>query len=852
MAKIPQTNSDAFTASAPTPGEHATLLAELRNRDIALRHVNRALKVFETFSHLLVHADTEPTLLQEACRAIVKRGSYDLVWVGFAAHDEQKSVHPVAIAGTDSDYVHDLEISWDHGPHGQGPTGTTIREGRPILCRDMRTDPNLSLWRDRSLKHGFISSISLPLRETDTVFGAINIYAKEADAFDQAEVQFLRALGDYLSYGISALRTRERHQRAMSSLHENEERLRVIVEASPNGLCVVTPHGKIIHGNRRMESLFGYSAPELVGQSVEFLVPETFRSAHVEHRTEFFSNASARPMGPQEAYPCRRKDGTEFLAEIRLNPIEMSDGPMVLATVIDISARVLAEEERRNKDALFSNLVRTIPDKIYIKDRQGRFVEVNDDMARHCGLQQPSEAVGKSEFDFFSEEFARRAYTEEQRIMATGEPVRGREERETRPDGQVMWFSTTKAPLRDPRGQITGLVGISRDITAQKQLEAQFLELQKMEAFSQLAGGVAHDFNNILATMYLEVDLAQQKKGLTAELGAHLTSLKKQACRATAIIRQLLLFSRRRRMNIQEVELNPVLDGIGKLLQRVLGPHIAYRFKPSPERLRIEADPGMVEQIVMNLCLNARDAMPEGGRLTVETRARQFGAHAPHPGRYACITVTDTGCGMDAATKAHLFEPFFTTKPVGEGSGLGLAAVYGILEQHHGWAEADSTPGSGTTFRVYFPLMNQESAAKLSAPPPKLQGGTESILLVDDDHSVRSMVAEALRLSGYQVVEAASGGEGLRVWNQQKQKFSLLLTDYKMPGSCNGLQLAGQLSAQMASLRVIIMSGLVELPREDSSPWPAEAIRLTKPFSIHTLLATVRQCLDAKMPPVQG
>jgi PAS domain S-box-containing protein len=164
-------------------------------------------------------------------------------------------------------------------------------------------------------------------------------------------------------------------------------------------------------------------------------------------------------------------------------------------------------------------------------------------MARHCGLQQPSEAVGKSEFDFFSEEFARRAYTEEQRIMATGEPVRGREERETRPDGQVMWFSTTKAPLRDPRGQITGLVGISRDITAQKQLEAQFLELQKMEAFSQLAGGVAHDFNNILATMYLEVDLAQQKKGLTAELGAHLTSLKKQACRATAIIRQLLLFA---------------------------------------------------------------------------------------------------------------------------------------------------------------------------------------------------------------------------------------------------------------------------------------------------------------------
>jgi two-component system, cell cycle sensor histidine kinase and response regulator CckA len=512
----------------------------------------------------------------------------------------------------------------------------------------------------------------------------------------------------------------------------------------------------------------------------------------------------------------------------------------------DITERKEAEAALRKQQALFESLVSTIPDRLYFKDRQSRFVLINDLMAREAGLASAADAIGKTDSELFGPDHARQAYDDEQRIMDTGRPMINYEEKENWRDGRVTWVSTTKVPLRDAQGRVTGLVGISRDITERKNLEARYLQAQKMEAFGQLAGGVAHDFNNILGVMLMQLNLLQLERGLSGKLVSGLAELERYAMRGAGLTRQLLLFSRRQDMEARVLDLRMALEDAAKMLRRVLGEHIAFDLRAADEALWIEADPGMIEQVLMNLCINARDAMPDGGRLTVVTgavvRAPPASAVAA---RHACLTVTDTGCGMDDATKARIFEPFFTTKPAGKGTGLGLATVYGIVQQHHGWIEVESAPGRGTSFSIYFPLRDAPAAAEQRPGAPHASGGKESVLVVEDEDNLRVMVTMALELAGYRVQEAANGPEALRRWEEAEGRFELLLTDYLMPEGLNGAQLAAQLIRAKPGLKVIITTGYVPGSPEAVASWPAGSIRLNKPFEVNKLLRTVRDCLDA-------
>lgn len=512
----------------------------------------------------------------------------------------------------------------------------------------------------------------------------------------------------------------------------------------------------------------------------------------------------------------------------------------------DITARRMAEAALRQEQALFSSLVSTIPDRIYFKDRQSRFVLINDKMAQISGFPEPAAAVGMTDFDVFSEEHARQAFADEQRIMETGEPMVDYEERETWPDGRVGWVTSTKFPLRDAQGGITGLVGISRDITARKNLEARFLQAQKMEAFGQLAGGVAHDFNNILSVMLMQVNLLQMEQVLPGRVISGLAELERCAMRGAGLTRQLLMFARRQEMEPRQLDLVHVVDEATKMLRRVLGEHIAFEFVRPAGEAWIEADPGMIEQVLMNLCINARDAMRNGGRLTVTIRPeRRMAPGGDVPAKVTCLSVADTGVGMDEATKARIFEPFFTTKPAGVGTGLGLATVYGIMQQHRGWVEVDSVPEKGSVFRVYFP--RGAGARPASSADPGLRRtprGTEAVLLVEDEESLRSSLAITLRAAGYRVVEAANGPEALQRWEASGGEFALLLTDYLMPGGMNGAQLATRLREARPPLRAIIMSGYVPGHRESRTPWPERTGRLPKPFEAAKLLTVIRECLD--------
>src|SRR5262249_32114972 len=368
--------------------------------------------------------------------------------------------------------------------------------------------------------------------------------------------------------------------------------------------------------------------------------------------------------------------------------------------------------------------------------------------------------------------------------------------------------------MLDDQGNTKGSIGILMDITERRQLGEQLRQLQKMESIGQLAAGVAHDFNNILAVIQGHTDmiLGGMAEGKDAE--DSLNQVSAAARRAANLTRQLLAFSRKQQMQAQDLNLNTVLQGMSQMLTRLLGATIALEFKAAPGLPAVNGDIGMMEQILLNLAVNARDAMPRDGRLTISTGTRKIAETEiqrnpeARAGWFVCLSVADTGAGIAPEILPRIFEPFFTTKEAGKGTGLGLATVYGIVKQHQGWIEVESELGRGTTFNVFLPASSQSVApATLTAAPTTAKGGTETILIAEDDPALRRLAAPILRNLGYEVLEAGSGVEAIAVWEQCGKKVSLLLTDLVMPDGLTGRELAKQMATREAGLKVIYTSG---------------------------------------------
>jgi PAS domain S-box-containing protein len=389
------------------------------------------------------------------------------------------------------------------------------------------------------------------------------------------------------------------------------------------------------------------------------------------------------------------------------------------------------------------------------------------------------------------------------------------------------------------------------DVTARKDLEEKLRQAQKMEVVGQLAGGVAHDFNNILAAMILKLEIWQMQHQLSAETRSSLNDLEALAKRAANLTRQLLLFSRKYAMHPEKLEVNSALTNLCRMLERLLGQNITCVQLPCSRELWVEADAVMLDQAVMNLCLNAKDAMPNGGTLTLESSLTEFTPESAQtqpearPGQFVCLRISDTGCGMDEDVLEHLFEPFFTTKEVGKGPGLGLASAYGIVHQHKGWMNVQSVVGHGATFRLYLPLSVKKDAAPASpAQMPLFKGRNETILLVEDESALLLVSARALTLFGYRVLSAANGHEALKLWEQHRDAIDLVLTDMRMPKGMSGLELAEKLWKTKPSLKLIIMSGYNMEMAQNRTCGQANYTFLAKPFDLKTLSETVRHCLD--------
>jgi signal transduction histidine kinase/DNA-binding response OmpR family regulator len=551
--------------------------------------------------------------------------------------------------------------------------------------------------------------------------------------------------------------------------------------------------------------------------------------------------------------------------ELELRKASILDLLEDLKAEIEVQKR--AQENLQRSEAELEAIYDSAPHGICFIDRQYRVERMNRTMVEFLGgqpsldtPQSPGDILGcvRALDDSRGCGFGPQCQTCPLRLAAattfeTGQPCRHVEAAIPLARGGIRREIQVSASMALMRLQDQPKVLVClQDITSHKQLQAQLLHAQKMEAIGQLAGGVAHDFNNILAAALLHLQLLQQRQNLEPELVASLRELEKGTKRGASLTRQLLLFSRRQVMQTKRLDFNEVIQGLLKMLTRLLGEDIDTIFSPGSEPVWVEADAGMLEQVVMNLCVNARDAMPRGGYLDLRLQHLALGAeevrHHPEaqPGPFACLTVTDTGCGMDEATLKRIFEPFFTTKEAGKGTGLGLATVHGIVQQHHGWVEVQSVIDRGTTFRVFLPAAEPPEAEQLQADQVNCRGGTETILLVEDDEPVRRMVGMTLRRHGYEILEAGDGSEAIRMWERHEVKVSLVFTDMVMPGGLTGLELGQRLQQSKPGLKVVISSGYSPDLVAREGRLPAGMRFLAKPFDPKSLGRMVREFLDEK------
>jgi two-component system cell cycle sensor histidine kinase/response regulator CckA len=636
-----------------------------------------------------------------------------------------------------------------------------------------------------------------------------------------------------------------------------------LFDRAPDAIVLVDPTGQIALANRRAEELFGYRPGELVGIRVELLVPERFRSGHLGHRADYAAHPDTREMGPGLQLLGLRKDASEFPVEIGLSPMTVGPEQLAIASVRDVSERHAAELERlkrareqaaqaaadagRERLESILNEVDAIVWEADVKRRRFSFVSKraehmlgypisawldDDDFWR--GIVDPEdlplaelyfqEAIGRAS----DHEYAYRVHNS---------------------DGHTVWVRDRVHAVRDGDGELR-LRGVTGDITDRRELEERLLQSEKMDAVGQLAGGVAHDFNNLLVVIsgYTELLLGRVSDDKSL---AQLREISQAAGRAGELIAQLLAFGRPSPNIDEPVDLSALIRGVEPMLRRLIGEDIRLILDVPEALSHVRADPGGLEQVLVNLVINAREAMPLGGEIRIQTaeldldeaRAGELGLIA---GRYVVLSVTDNGSGMTDETKAHIFEPSFTTKELGKGTGLGLATIYGFVEQAGGKIAIDTEPGRGSSFSVYL------LGAPVADEEPEVEDRRGIILVVEDEPAVRRLVRTVLEEGGYRIREAANGREALEYLERSAAQVDLILTDVVMP-DITGPELVARLDPLEHPMPVLFMSGYADTQLLSRGVNQGTIGVLRKPFTSEQLTTRVAEVIaqqrDHAPPP---
>ncbi|HEV2327443.1 MAG TPA: PAS domain-containing protein [Verrucomicrobiae bacterium] len=951
----------------------AVLISQRKRVEGIHFRTQRALETLSECNQALVRATTEPALLQEICRVIVKESGYRFAWVGFASDDEQKIVQPVAHAGYEEGYLEKLNLIWADTERGCGPTGSAIRTGQPAVCRDSRTDQAVVPWRNKVIKRGYISAIALPLLAEGKAFGALNIYSSDADVFDAREVKLLTELADDLAYGLQVLRARTKHQQTEETLAAERALMRTLIDNLPDCIYAKDAAGrKILANPADLKNLRCKTEAEAIGKTDYDLFPKDIAEKfHADDQKVI----QGQPVINREEYVLSESGEKRWLMTSKL-PLRDQSGKIVGLVGIgrDITERRQAEQNIANERALLRTIISNSPDAIYIKDITGRKTMANPAELKNMGCETEAEALGKSDFEIYPRDLASGYFADDQAVIQTGKPVINREEKVVSPNGEVRWILSSKIPLQDAHGKIVGLVGmghditerkrteehirdqarlldlapeailvrnledgvlywnksaeriygwtaeeaigqkvrrllykdisngakyeqawkavleegdwhgeftvqtksgqemieetrwtlvrdpqgipqsiltISADITEKKKLETQLFRSQRMKSLGTLAGGIAHDLNNVLTPLLISIQLLREKI-TDADGGKMLDSLEANALRGAGLVKQVLAFGRG--VEGERVSVNPrdVAREIIQIILETFPKSLEHEFHSPANLWTITGDPTQLHQVLLNLCINARDAMPAGGKLSIQMENVVFDEISARtnlearPGPYVCIKVADTGAGIPKEIRDRIFDPFFTTKEPGKGTGLGLSTTLAIVKSHGGFIQCYSEVGRGSTFMIYLPA----NTAPVATENPAVEtlelprGHDELVLVVDDEEPIREMAQRTLERYGYRVLLAAQGAEAVSLYKPRQNEIDVVVTDMIMP-VMDGFETIRALKTVNPDVRIIGSSGLAS--RNGLAKAKDAGVRhfLSKPYTAETMLRTLHEVLNA-------
>ena len=640
---------------------------------------------------------------------------------------------------------------------------------------------------------------------------------------------------------------------AEKALTESEARKAAILESALDCIVTIDTDGKVIEINPAAESTFGYTRDEAVGKSMsELIIPPHFRRRHEQGLARYLATGRSTIMGKRVEVSAMRSDGSEIPVELTITAIGQLPRPIFTAFIRDLTERKQAEAERkrseqelRKSEERYRVMVENAHDIIYEHDLEGKYTSINKAGEQITGYTV-EETLELNIADTVAPEYLNKTRQMISGKLA-GQSITAYELEVIAKDGRRIALEVnTSLVFQD--GIPIGVQGIARDVTERKLLEEQLRQSQKMEAIGQLAGGVAHDFNNLLTVIGGYSSILLGKLPRDSPYRPSIEEIKKAGDRAGSLTRQLLAFSRKQILQPKILDLNTVVSDLDKMLRRLIGEDIDLLSITDPKLDKVKADPGQIEQVLLNLVVNARDAMPEGGKLTIETSnavlSKDYARlHGIPSGGYIMLAVSDTGCGMDASTRERIYEPFFTTKTAGKGTGLGLATLYGIVKQSGGNVWVYSELGHGTTFKIYLPRAEEVAeTGELTGAKPTPQG-TETVLLVEDEDQVRLILKQILENQGYHVLSASHGEEALAI-SQEPGDIQLMITDVVMP-QMSGRELAERVVATRPSLRVLFMSGYTDDAIVRHGLLDEKLNFIQKPFDSATVARKVREVLDS-------
>ncbi len=722
-------------------------------------------------------------------------------------------------------------------------SGFTLRSGGPVVVSDLASETRFRV-HPELVAHGVTSSAAVLVVGDAGPWGVLTVHSRAPRTFTTDDLHFLSAVSNVLGSVVA-------RQRAEEALREKEARFRGVADSLAEGLLLSDLDRRITYVNPRLAEMTGFRSEEIVGKRIEEAPYFAEDPRLIEERTR------RRALGLAEEIEARlrRADGSLLWVRIHAAPFRDASQRIVgaVAAFSDVTERRTAERARAEAEARLLQVMERSPAVLYAVTPT----------APHAVTWMSANAVrilgfAPEDFRLLPDLWRQRTHPED--VVKIGElldMLQNEDESATceyrflHADGRWLWVSDTTSVVRDGDGRALEIVGACQDVTTERQLEEQLRQAQKMEAVGRLAGGIAHDFNNLLTAIGGYSELLLLRLGEEDPARHEVEEIRRAGERAAALTRQLLTFSRRQVLQPRVLNVNAAIADTERMLRRLIGEDVRLTTAPSSGALLVKVDPGQLEQVVVNLAVNARDAMPRGGRLTLSTGLLESaGADGLHPqakaGRWVWLRAADTGCGMEPEVLARVFEPFFTTKDVGKGTGLGLSTVYGIVQQSGGWIEVESEPGQGAAFTVFLPEVAEPESV---APPREARphGGVEVVLVVEDEAAVRALVCTTLRGQGYVVLEASNGGEALELVVRHEGRIDLLLTDVVMP-DLRGPELRERLLLHRPGLPTVFMSGYSE---NAEVPEVGEGIGFVqKPFTPEGLARALREVLDWR--PVSG